>query len=105
MPRTNLPWTPSKRGLCRRVGKGQNSPPEGHAHRDMVPGRSAGRPEEQDHPALDQTWDAAIGAQVSANDIGIYLQRALPGPRPVRAAGLALLHYRHPDPQYTQTIP
>src|SRR3546814_10702612 len=65
MPRTNLPWTPSKRGLCRRVGKGQNSPPEGHAHRDMVPGRSAGRPEEQDHPALGQTWDAAIGAKRS----------------------------------------
>src|SRR3546814_17961776 len=94
MPRMNLPWTPSKRGLCRRVGKGQNSPPEGHALRDMVPGRSAGRPEEQDHPALGQTWDAAIGAKGSADEIGLYLRRDLPGTRQGRGAGIALLHGR-----------
>src|SRR3546814_12455943 len=97
-------WTPSKRGLCRRVGKGQNSPPEGHAHRDMVPGRSAGRPEEQEHPALGQTWDAAIGAKGSADEIGLYLRRDLPGTRQGREAGIALLQYRNHGPASERDI-
>src|SRR3546814_4430625 len=79
MPRTNLPWTPSKRGLCRRAGKGQSNPPEGHAHRNLVPGRSPHRSEEQDHAALGQTRDAAIGTKGSADKIGVYLWRYLPG--------------------------
>lgn len=41
--------------------------PEGRADRDLVPGRSADRAEEQDHAALDQTRNAAIGTQRSAN--------------------------------------
>lgn len=56
-----------KRGLCRRAGKGQKISPEGHADRDPVPGRSADRAEEQDHAALGQTRDTALGTQRSAN--------------------------------------
>src|SRR3546814_13546031 len=48
-----------------------------------------------DLPALGQTWDAAIGAKGSADDIGLYLRRALPGTRQGRAAGIALLQYRN----------
>jgi transposase len=57
-----------KRGLCRRAGKGQKISPEGHADRDMVPGRSADRAEEQDHAALGQTRDAALGTQRPAHE-------------------------------------
>ncbi|SER20745.1 Transposase [Sphingobium sp. YR768] len=45
MPRTNMPWKPSKKGLRCRAGKGQRHPLDGHAHRDMVPGRGACGPE------------------------------------------------------------
>jgi hypothetical protein len=37
MPTTNRHGRPSKKGLCRRVGKGQSNPPKRHAHRDLVP--------------------------------------------------------------------
>jgi transposase len=76
-----------KRLLCRRAGKGQEICPEGHADRDLVPGRSADRPEEQDHAALGQAWDTALGSQRPADQIGLYLRRNLPGARQGRGAG------------------
>jgi hypothetical protein len=45
----------------------------------MVPGRSAHWPEKQDRKALGQTRDAAIGTEGSADEIGLYLWRDLPG--------------------------
>ena len=70
-----------KRGLRRRGGKGQGTPPGRHAHRDLVPGRSARRPEEHDHSPLGQTRDAAIGTKGPADKIGLYLWRDMPGAR------------------------
>src|SRR5579859_3180262 len=52
MRRTSLPWTPSKRGLRCRAGKDQSNPPEGHAHRDMVPGRSPRRSDRADQKTI-----------------------------------------------------
>src|SRR3546814_12594596 len=98
MPRTNLPWRPSKRGLCRRVGKGQSSPPEGHARRDLVSGRSAYRPEEQDHKALGPTRDQAFGAKGTAAEIGLRLWRDLHRTRQGRGACSGLCHNRNPCP-------
>src|SRR5258708_2361761 len=104
MPRMNWQWTPLKRGLCHRVGKGQGNAPEGHAHRDMVPGRSAGRPEKQDHAALGQTRDAAIGTKGSTDEISLHLWRDLPGTWQGRRAGAAVLQYRNHVPASDRDI-
>jgi transposase len=67
-----------KKGLRCRVGKGQGHPPKGHAHRNMVPGRGARRPEEQDHAALGETRDTAFGAKGPANEIGLHFGAICP---------------------------
>ena len=54
----------------------------------MVPGRGAYRPEEQDHTALGEARDTTIGAEGSADEIGLYLWRDLP--EQGKAAGLVL---------------
>src|SRR3546814_8041881 len=94
IPRTNMPWRPSKKGLCRRAGKGQGHPPARNTHRDLVPGRGACRPEKQDHAALGETRNPTIGAERSADQIGIYLWCDLPGAGQRRRAGAAVLQYR-----------
>src|SRR3546814_18272528 len=57
-----------------------------------------------DLPALGQTWDAAIGAKGSADEIGLYLRRDLPGTRQGRGAGIALLQYRNHGPASERDI-
>jgi hypothetical protein len=52
----------------------------------MVPGRSAGRSEEQDHTALGETRNPALGAERPTNEIGLHLRRDLPGTRQGRGA-------------------
>jgi transposase len=77
-----------KRGLRRRGGKGQEHSPEGHAPRDLAPGRGVRRLEEQDHAPLGQARDAALGAQGPADEIGLHLWSYLP--RAGQGAGLIL---------------
>ncbi len=54
----------------------------------MVPGRSAGRPEEQDHAALGEARNAALGPKGPADEISLYLRRDLP--EHGKGAGLVL---------------
>ena len=91
MPGTNLRWRTSKRVVRSRVGKGQSRPPARHSHRDMVPGRSADRPEKQDHTPLGQARHAAVGAQGPVDEIGLYLRRDLSRSWQGRGAGAAIL--------------
>lgn len=49
------------------VGSDPNDPPTRHASRNMVAGRSTGRPEERDHVPLCQTWHTADG-------LGLFLR-------------------------------
>jgi transposase len=95
MPRTNMPWKHSKKGLRCRAGKGQRHPPEGHAHRDMVPGRGACGPEKHNHATLGQKRNAAIGIEGSMDEISLYLWCDLPGTGQRRRACPALLQYRY----------
>ncbi len=72
----------------RRVGGDPSRAPGQSRDRALVAGRSAGRPEEQDHPALGAAGNPAQGAPGPTHEVGLYLWRHLPrarrrgGPRP-----------------------
>ena len=55
-------------------------PPDRHTLKDMVPGRSPDRPEEQDHVTLGQMRDATFGTEGPADEVSLYLWRNLPAP-------------------------
>jgi len=84
-----------KGGLRCQAGKSQSSAPEGHAHRDMVPGRSPRWSKEQDHAALGETRNPAFGTERPTDEIGLHLRRDLPGTRQGRRARPALLQHRN----------
>src|SRR5271154_3364392 len=64
-------------------------------HRDLVRGRGAHRPEEQDHPALGQARRAADRAKRPANRLGLYFRSDLSQGRQGRGAHHAQM--RHPS--------
>ena len=57
-----------------RAGEGRRS----GRHRALVRRRGAGRPEEQDRPALGATRRQAVGALRSAHGLNLHLRRHLP---------------------------
>ena len=72
----------------RCVGGDPSRAPGQYRDRALVAGRSADRPEEQDHPALGTTRNPAQGAPGPTYPVGLYLRRHLSrarrrgGPRP-----------------------
>ena len=69
-----------------------------HACRALVPGRGAGRAEEQDHPPLGPSRNAALCAPRPANEVGLHLRRDLPGRRQGRRPRDALLRHAGDEP-------
>jgi transposase len=58
-----------------------------------VHGRSADRPEEQDHSALGQARHAALRPARSTNRVGLYFRSHLPGRRQKRRLGFTVLQH------------
>jgi transposase len=75
-----------KKGASLPSWQRSREPPKGNARRNLVPGRSPRRPEEQDHAALGEARDKALGAKGPADEIGLHLRRHLPGARQGRRA-------------------
>ena len=87
-----MPKTPRRgRYLKKRPnpsGGNQEQAPGWNDHGNLVAGRGQGRAKNIDYPALGKTGDASLGPQGSANSLGIYLWRYLPGPRRRRCPDL-----------------
>ena len=68
------------------------------------PGRSPDRPEEQDHTALGETGNAPFGSQGSADPLGLYLRRYLPGQGRRCGLGATQMQYRRHEPSSAGNI-
>jgi transposase len=67
-------------------------------HRDLVPGRSAHRPEEQDHAPLGEARFPPQRAPRSAHRLDLHLRRCLPRAGQGRRTDLARLQHRGDEP-------
>jgi transposase len=77
-------------------GGNQEQAPGWNDHRNLVAGRGQGREKNKNYPSLGKTRDASLGPQGSANPLGIYLWRYLPGPWRRRGTGSSKMQYcRH----------
>lgn len=85
-------------------GGNQEQAPGWNDHRNLVAGRGQGRAKNKDYPALGKTGDASLGPQGSANSLGIYLWRYLPGPRCRRCPDPSKMQYCRHDTSSTGNI-
>ena len=103
-----MPKTPRRgRYLKKRPnpsGGNQEQAPGWNDHGNLVAGRGQGRAKNKDYPALGKTGDASLGPQGSANSLGIYLWRYLPGPRCRRCPDPSKMQYCHLDTSSTGNI-
>ena len=67
--------------LPRRAGGGPGQDWDRCRNRNLVPGRSPDRAEEQDNPPLGAAWNPAPCAAGSAHEVGLHFRRHLPGER------------------------
>ena len=73
--------------IPRRTGGDPRRAPGRHRDRALVAGRSAGRPEKQDHPALGTAGNPTKGAARSTHEVGLHLRRHLSRARRILGLG------------------
>ena len=69
---------PFLKRVPRPSGANPQGPPQSHAHRAVVAGRSPCRPADQAHPALGKAWHPPLCAEGSAPVLGMDLRSDLP---------------------------
>ena len=84
--------------LSRHCGRSRRTTGLRQTDRDLVPRRSPGRAEEQDHPPMGETRNAAFGAARPEDGVGLYFRGDLPGRRKRRRARSSLLQQRGHGP-------
>ncbi len=103
-----MPKTPRRGRYLKKIpnpsGGNQEQAPGWNDHRNLVAGRGQGRAKNKDYPALGKTGDASLGPQGSANSLGIYLWRYLPGPRCRRCPDPSKMQYCRHDTSSTGNI-
>ena len=78
--------------------------PARHEYRNLVPGRSPDRPEEQDHKTMGEKGNASPDPQGLTHEISLYLWRHLSGPGRWRGPRPATPQHRRHEPSFEGDI-
>lgn len=95
--RTSMPWRLLKK-LLHRTGDDPHARRGGCEDRNLVPGRSRDRPEEQVHPALGQARHTPHCPAQPTHQMDLHLRRHLSAARRGHRPGPALVQHRGDEP-------